>query len=354
MQPSPDLEARTKAAIKHLDSGMAGVFDRKSFYEGDRYVADAGHPKLNAGQLCFKYTILAINVLFLIFGCVLMGVGSYAVNNQVGALAGETVPVGLIVLGLFIMLLSLLGAWSAYKESRLALGIYFIFLLLLTIILFIVGISVYVKKDQSEYYIREGWYSADDDIRRTLQGVLDCCGLERFNDTGLGCPDSMGSNPDPATTPTCLSIMVGIFRDDFGTAGACGMAFSIIMLACVVFVCYLMSGIKRKQEEQDIAKLRTGVTLGSGPAGASAGTVSGEEVLETGLDEEDVSVDVEEEEEEEEQPPPRHHHQQQQQQQQQGRPGQGQGAMGQQRGYDGGYPSSHAQQPTARATRRQR
>jgi hypothetical protein len=31
---SSELENRTKAALKQFDNNMAGIFDRKSFYEG--------------------------------------------------------------------------------------------------------------------------------------------------------------------------------------------------------------------------------------------------------------------------------------------------------------------------------
>jgi hypothetical protein len=221
---------------------------------GDKYSAEAGKPKLNGGQICFKFVLLSLNVLFLIFGCVLMGVGSYALNNQVGAIAGQTVPMGLIVLGVFIMLLAILGALSAWRESRAFLGLYFAFLLLFTIILFAVGIAVYVKKNDADWIITEAWNDGGKDVQLSLQNALDCCGLKTVNDTGYGCP----ANIVPATAATCLPIMVDQFNGSFLTAGACGIAFSVIMLAGLVFVCYLMTGIKRKQEEQDIAKLRTG------------------------------------------------------------------------------------------------
>jgi hypothetical protein len=229
---------------------------------GDKYSAEAGKPKLNHGQVCFKYTLLAVNILFLIFGCVLMSVGSYALNNQVGALAGQTIPTGLIVLGVFIMLLALVGGMAAWRESRVFLGCYFVFLLLFTIILFAVGIAVYVKKNDSASLITTAWNGSPPDVRQSLSAYVGCCGLLVFNDSlpdYYKCPDGFN---DRSTTPACLGKMVDIFNSSFTTAGACGIAFSIIMLAGLVFVCYLMSGIRRKQEETNIAKLRTGGDMG--------------------------------------------------------------------------------------------
>src|SRR3979409_1812665 len=106
-----------------------GIFDRSTFYDGDLYSTKSSDPSLNKSQKCFKYTLLLANLLFLIFGIVLMSVGSYAMNNTLAFIQGTTLPAGLIVLGVFIMLLSLLGAVSAWKESRGFLGLYFVLLL---------------------------------------------------------------------------------------------------------------------------------------------------------------------------------------------------------------------------------
>jgi len=233
-----------------------------SSLSGDKYSAEAGKPKLNYGQMCFKYSLLAVNVLFLIFGAVLMSVGSYALNNQVGELAGQSIPTGLIVLGVFIMLLAMLGALAAWRESRAFLGFYFIFLLIFTIILFAVGIAVYVKKNDSAELIVEAWNDSPTDVRQSLSAYVGCCGLYTFNDSVPAPYPCPAGYADPATTPACLERMVDIFDHSFTTAGACGIAFSIIMLAGLGFVCYLMSGIRRKQEESDIAKLRTGGDMG--------------------------------------------------------------------------------------------
>jgi Na+-transporting methylmalonyl-CoA/oxaloacetate decarboxylase gamma subunit len=225
---------------------------------GDAYNADAGKPKLNHGQVCFKYTLLAVNALFFIFGCVLMAVGSYAINNQVGALAGSTIPTGLIVLGVFIMLLALVGGVAAWRESRVFLGCYFVFLLLFTIILFAVGIAVYVKKNDSASLITTAWNDSPPDVKQSLSAYVGCCGLNAWDDATYECPPPFTG----AGAPPCLPLMVDIFNRSFTTAGACGIAFSVIMLAGLVFVCYLMTGIRRKSEETDIAKLRTGGDMG--------------------------------------------------------------------------------------------
>lgn len=94
-----------------------------------------------------------------IFGIALISVGSYALNNQASTLAGQTLPTGVIVMGAFTLLLSAIGAFSALKESVAGLAFYLVFLLLITLILFSIGVAVMVLKSR---FVREGdWMRAE-------------------------------------------------------------------------------------------------------------------------------------------------------------------------------------------------
>ena len=62
---SAELEQRTKAALKQFDSNMSGIFDRASFYDQDLY-SQAAYPQLTRAQLCFKYSLFAANIVFLV------------------------------------------------------------------------------------------------------------------------------------------------------------------------------------------------------------------------------------------------------------------------------------------------
>jgi hypothetical protein len=209
-------------------------------------------------------------------------------------LAGQTIPTGLIVLGVFIMLLALVGAMAAWRESRVFLACYFVFLLLFTIILFAVGIAVYVKKNDSAELITVAWNDSPPDVRQSLSAYVGCCGLHSFNDSVPDpyiCPAPYNN---PANTGACLELMVDLFDHSFTTAGACGIAFSVIMLAGLALVCYLMTGIRRKQDETDIAKLRTGGDMGvvtgvddpNAPQGEVINYDAAEEMQQTGEEQE--------------------------------------------------------------------
>lgn len=176
-------------------------------------------------------------------------------TNSVGQLTGATLPSGITVLGVFILLLSLLGALAAYKEARAFLIIYFIFLLLLTLILFFVGIAVYVERDNVDDLISQGWQLANPDIRQNLQEIFSCCNCctdQRQNytspTTGWPCPQEY--------TQGCLPVWKDYLASYYVTAGGCGIAFAVFMFLGMILVCFLMDGIKKKRAEQDLAKLR--------------------------------------------------------------------------------------------------
>jgi len=65
--------------------------------------------ELSGGQKFMKGVLVFINVLFLIFGIVLCSVGAAAMNNAVSGIAGQTLPTGIIAIGSFILILSLVG-----------------------------------------------------------------------------------------------------------------------------------------------------------------------------------------------------------------------------------------------------
>ena len=153
---------------------MSGVTDFYGFEFSSRSNAS---PELNKSQLCFKYTLVVVNTLFLIFGCVLCALGAYAVNSQAGALAGASLPNAIIALGVFTILLAFLGCLASIFESRVALSVYFAVLLIICLLSFIVGIGILVEKNQASSLIIQGWTASPQPAQQTLSEAFGCCGF---------------------------------------------------------------------------------------------------------------------------------------------------------------------------------
>lgn len=223
---------------------------------------------------------------------------------QIGALSGNTLPIGIVVLGVFILFLALLGGVSAYRESRVFLLVYFVFLLLLTLILFFVGIAVYVERNNATTYIQQGWTTAPPDLKASLQQIFQCCGC--CTDAYVPVLNATASQPvcDATTSPQqlgCLGVFTSYFQSYYITAGGCGIAFAVIMFLGMLLVCFLMKGIKDKRAEQDLAKLRaSNNTADDGDVQLSMGGTAGRRGATDDDDEEGEEEEEEELEEEEE------------------------------------------------------
>lgn len=132
---------------------------------------------------------------------------------------------------------------------------YFFFISIITIILFAVGIAVYVKRNEASVYIAEGWAVASDDTKSSLQAAFFCCGLNSLDDVSpktFPCDDRVASG----VTQPCAPLMLDSFSANFNTAGACGIAFSVIMIVSLAFTAYLMVGIRESAVNQAIEKNR--------------------------------------------------------------------------------------------------
>jgi len=249
--------------------------------------AGGASPELSSAQNCFKMTLVVTNIIFLIFGCVLCGVGAYAMSSKAGSLAGETLPQGIIVLGVFILLVSLLGCFAAFKESRLFLGVYSAFLSLFVIVLLAVGIGVYAKKDSAQQYMVDGWCEAPPEVQADIQQYFMCCGLYSFNDSKgyskneypshpfdadvlPACPKALRKKiyknypyeylPCPSglaitNSQACLGVLQSSFNSSYQIAGACSIAFAVLMGVGMAVVCVLMRAIKEKKHLEAMRKL---------------------------------------------------------------------------------------------------
>jgi len=244
------------------------LFDRY-LQESDAFSAKNKTPELSRTQRFFKIFLVAVNLVLLIFACVLMGVGSVAYTKGVGPLSGQTIPQGIIALGVFIMFLSFAGCFGAWKENKHCLGFYFLFLLLFTIMLFAIGIGVVTKKNEASAYMQSGWISLGYSDRNSFQQTFGCCGLNYYNDqysafnpnpppTGYPCPTNTTSN---RTDRPCLPQLVSSFNSSYNTLGITGIVLAIFMLLFMIVSCRLIRAVRQKAEvaaAADTEKIETG------------------------------------------------------------------------------------------------
>jgi hypothetical protein len=79
-------------------------------------------------------TLIGINAIFVFLALILVAAGSWALGSEVAAsLAGQTLPAGVVVLGIFIMFVAFCGCAGAIRQSRWMLVTYACTLVLLLI-----------------------------------------------------------------------------------------------------------------------------------------------------------------------------------------------------------------------------
>ena len=152
---------------------------------------------LTGGQKFMKYIIIGLSVIYLIFGIVLCATGSAALAGYAASIAGTTLPKGLIVVGAFLIVTSLIGGLSAWFEFRVGLAFYFGSMLLWTIILMAIGIAVLAVKNNLTTYLASGWALADCGTQQTIQLSFTCCGRYSAVDSYPFGATGYQSNTDP-------------------------------------------------------------------------------------------------------------------------------------------------------------
>lgn len=131
------------------------------------------------GVKAVKGLVFLGNILFLLLGAGLVGLGIYAqLHGQTSKIVPLTIPIALIVLGSFVIAVAFFGCCGASVESRCLLVIYFIVLFLIIAAQVGVGLGSYFYRKDAESDLHKAWVKADDSARNWTQNALKCCGYD--------------------------------------------------------------------------------------------------------------------------------------------------------------------------------
>eukprot|EP00455_Lapot_gusevi_P049623 TRINITY_DN7072_c0_g1_i4.p1 TRINITY_DN7072_c0_g1~~TRINITY_DN7072_c0_g1_i4.p1 ORF type:complete len:303 (+),score=60.06 TRINITY_DN7072_c0_g1_i4:123-1031(+) len=239
---------------------------------------EGGTGDLALAHKWYKRTLIGINAIFIFFGIILCSIGTYGLSSRVvNKLTGINLSVGVVILGVFVILISLVGMCGALRQSRLLLIFYSLILIILFICQISVGIAVYVKREDADSYLISGWNGASNELRIELQNFYLCCGLQAFNETNRGepCPTQADS------ARACLPVFQSNFARIFRTVGGVVIAFSLLQLTCMVFGMCLLKRVQELREIREQAPAATTAATAAktntgehkeGPVGVSWGT----------------------------------------------------------------------------------
>jgi len=207
-----------------------------------------------------KVPLIVFNVILWILGIILIALGGVALNElkKIEALENVSIPAGLIVLGVFLLVLTIVGCVVAYKEKLVGLIFYTILILILLICLIGVGGGAFTYRKNADPPLAKAWQAVGSGARISVQNYFDCCGWDDgVNDTRteLGyVPNVQSGNPcilgfvnDTDHTPIvdlnkppCHGKVVDFVQDNLYLAGVAGVVIGVIEFICFLFALFLI------------------------------------------------------------------------------------------------------------------
>ncbi|XP_065076945.1 tetraspanin-7-like [Ochlerotatus camptorhynchus] len=162
---------------------------------------------LNKGMRCIKYIIFVINFLFLLTAILIVTVGT-----AIGTIFGDFEyfidahffsPAHLLVaIGFIMMFVSIFGCIGAVKESTAMINIYGVLLAIVFILEVATAISAFALRGQVEEMVRRtinesmASYNGNPNVAQSvdfMQQVLECCGVEGYQDWKFFLPNATES-----------------------------------------------------------------------------------------------------------------------------------------------------------------
>eukprot|EP00727_Mastigamoeba_balamuthi_P014273 m51a1_g9469 hypothetical protein (234) ;mRNA; r:572679-573775 len=191
-----------------------------------------------------NYILIGACVLLFIGGIIVFAVGVAAKADQDTAdklnVPGiDSLPPGMIVIGIFICILSIFGIIGAVLWNRPLLAIFTVLLSILVICQLGVGIAGAVEYNKLPKLISTAWDKSSNNTRASLQRQYKCCGYWNNEDRPQRpCPTSKTSNV--TYEEGCHDSIYHEIKIVAKPIGGAGIAVSVLEIAGVAITIALM------------------------------------------------------------------------------------------------------------------
>jgi Tetraspanin family len=200
------------------------------------------------------WIIQFINVLFLVVGGGTVGVGIYSMvklqSNELTELVSIYLPVGIIVLGVAVMIISILGCCGAHKRSKFLLTAYFIIVFIIVVAQLGVIIAMYVYRDKVPDTLEDAWDDTKADDQTSIMKAFKCCGWKNSTDvkSGAKCPENSSAKP-------CAKKIDDFVEDHLLTISIAGIVLLVVELLGLVFSLWMCCGIGAAVDHEETKAL---------------------------------------------------------------------------------------------------
>jgi len=229
---------------------------------------------------CVKYLLFAFNLVFVIFGILLVYAGFTAIARigQYELLIEETpnnVAITLIIVGFFIFLIAFLGCCGAIRENYCMLVTFSAVILAILLIELIGSGLILAFRNKLTTLTEKGFIAAIkeynftdsplDKVMDDIQSHLYCCGANNFTDWNdneivkhnetypKSCCNQNNEPLEKCAPPYtytigCVDKIDNEIRGSMGLLGGIGIAVAVIQLIGIVFACSLSRTVKKEYE----------------------------------------------------------------------------------------------------------
>uniref|UniRef100_A0A1L8DK60 Tetraspanin n=2 Tax=Nyssomyia neivai TaxID=330878 RepID=A0A1L8DK60_9DIPT len=230
----------------------------------------------SCGIICVKYLMFLFNLLFALTGLLILTVGAIVQSSyhHYSNFVDDTVsvaPILLIIVGSVIFIISSFGCCGALKENSCMVLTFSVFLIVIFLLEFGIGIAGYVKHGQLEEILEKGFNSTlhnyDKSIDsqhawRLIQSELSCCGIQGPRDWQQVFHNSSLPNSCCVQMPTtvsectiehslqdgCMHKLLSLLQHNALILGGVGIGIAVVQLLAVCFACCLSRAFKRNYE----------------------------------------------------------------------------------------------------------
>uniref|UniRef100_A0A7S3LWY8 Tetraspanin n=1 Tax=Palpitomonas bilix TaxID=652834 RepID=A0A7S3LWY8_9EUKA len=157
-------------------------------------------------------------------------------------------PLVMIILGVILFLVGFVGYVAALKRNICLLGVFFIFVLVLTIIEIAMIITGYVKVGGLASEVQGYWVNATSANLTTIMTKFDCCGYPNKDENmpaGVTC-----SNLFPTTSDTvegCKTQVFSIITDNPIAVSITAIIVALVEILCMLGSCVVIRKMRKKR-----------------------------------------------------------------------------------------------------------
>ncbi|XP_071990935.1 tetraspanin-31 [Engystomops pustulosus] len=182
------------------------------------------------GFTCSKNALCALNVVYMLVGLLLIGVAAW--GKGFGIVSSLHIIGGVIAIGVFLLLIAIIGLIGAVSHHQVMLFIYMVVLILIFIFQLVVSCScLAMNRNQQERFFDETWTSMSNRTRREMEMNVNCCGWlnttdrrEQFAEEFAFCNAECKKSKTPCET--CGNKMLNHAGEALKILGGVGLFFS--------------------------------------------------------------------------------------------------------------------------------